>query len=574
MPQSRTLKGVGYSASGYGPTPSRSLTITQCFKTSKVLSTKRSGGLSSFEGLDLAWALSDIELIEAFILRTLRAGYQFSPFRTFAPQLKIMRFYALLLPILLLLACGDTGGTVSASSGASTAPASAPGSANLESPNIRVEVAGAPLPGALLIGQLMEQQYRVDTARIDGNAIVFQRSEPYPQGHYYAYFSDGSGVQMLITEDQTFTMTASMPDAVGTMVVKGSQDNELLYEALRYENSQQDQFRNLGAQLRSASKGSPDYDRLQAERRALVDQRMAHLEGLYKQAPNSLFTSFKRGGQNPQLRDIRRPDGQVDEEGQVVAFRRDFWNGVNFNDDRLLRTPVIFNKLKRYIKELTPQNADSIKAASDFLIAKAIDKPDFFKFFANWITLQYEPGKSTVMDAEAIHVHMIQNYFTRERAFWSDSMTVFGLQQRADQMAYSLKGQAGPDITVPGLDGKGKRLYDLKKPYIAVFMYNPECDHCIEQTPKLTQAYQSLKNDLDVYAIALDTDAAKWKGFVQAYRLQPFTNVFDPTNRSIFKTYYVDNTPELYLLGPDRKIVAKNLKVEQLAQAIQMHKSR
>jgi len=50
--------------------------------------------------------------------------------------------------------------------------------------------------------------------------------------------------------------------------------------------------------------------------------------------------------------------------------------------------------------------------------------------------------------------------------------------------------------------------------------------------------------------------------------------VYDPTNRSIFKTYYVDNTPELYLLGPDRKIVAKNLKVEQLAQAIRMHKSR
>jgi len=477
-----------------------------------------------------------------------------------------MRRYAFLLPIIFFFACSDSATT--------TANASTPFTGKLESPNIRVELSGAPLAGALLIGQLMEQQYRADTAKIDGNAIVFQRSEPYPPGHYYAYFSDGTGIQLLITEDQTFTMTAAMPDAVATMVVNGSQDNELLYDALRYENGQQEQFRSLGAQLRSVSKASPDYERLQAERRGLVEQRMTFLEGLYAKAPSSLFTAFKRGGQNPQLRDFRTAGGQVDEEAQVVGFRKDFWTGVNFSDERLLRTPVIFNKLKRYVKELTPQNADSIIAASDFLILKAIDKPEFFKFFANWITLQYEPGKSTVMDAEAIHVHMITNYFTRDRAFWADSMTVYGLQQRASQMAQSLNGQQAPDITVPGLDGSDKRLYDLKKPYIAVFMYNPECDHCIEETPKLTKAYQSLKNELDVYAIALDTEAPKWKNFVRAYGLQAFTNVYDPTNRSIYKTYYVDNTPELYLLGPDRKIVAKNLKVEQLAQAIQLHKSR
>ena len=105
-------------------------------------------------------------------------------------------------------------------------------------------------------------------------------------------------------------------------------------------------------------------------------------------------------------------------------------------------------------------------------------------------------------------------------------------------------------------------------------MFNPECDHCIEQTPKLTSLYPQLKNELDIYAIALDTEADKWRNFVKAYKLQAFTNVFDPTNRSIYKTFYVDNTPELYLIGPDRKIVAKNLKVSQLAEAIALDKAK
>ena len=480
--------------------------------------------------------------------------------------------FALLLS--LTVACGDAP-TVSATTTASAAGAAYdPADAYAEQPEIRVEIAGAPLPGALLIGQFMEQQYRADSSFVDGNAVVFKNNQPYKQGHYYAYFSDGTSVQLLIDEDQTFTLKSDKNGVTANMVVEGSETNALLYEALKFEQQQQPEFRRLGAELKKVQKGSEAYEALQQDRIALVDTRTETLGKLFDANPNSLFTSFKRAGQNPALREIRRPDGTMDEEGQVAAFREDFWNGVNFGDKRLLRTPVIFNKLKRFIKELTPQNADAIKASADLLMNKVLDHPDYYKFFANWITLQYEPGKSTVMDAEAIHVHMITNYFTKERAFWSDSLTVWGLQDRASQMAQSLVGQKGPDITVPGLDGTPKRLYDLKKPYVAVFMFNPECEHCIEQAPKLTAAYQQLKGDLDVYAIALDTEATKWKNFVNAYQFTPFTNVYDPSNRSIFKTYYVDNTPELYLLGPDRTIVAKNLKVEQLGQAIQMQKNK
>lgn len=483
-----------------------------------------------------------------------------------------MRLFTLVLISLLGFACGDSSTTSAAATGATAGVA--PEMGDLEQPEIRVEVEGATLPGALLIGQFMEQQFRADSSYVDGNAVVFKNNQPYNPGHYYAYFTDGTSVQMLVDEDQTFTLKTRKGDLTNSMVVSGSETNDLLYQALKFEQSQAPEFQRLGSELRQTQRGSDAYEALQKARRDLVSTRQAHLNQLFDANPNSLFTAFKRAGQNPQLKEIRMPNGMMDEEAQVMAFRNEFWDGVNFSDDRLLRTPVIFNKLKRYITELTPQNANAIKESADKLLSKVLDKPEFYKFFANWITLQYEPGKSTVMDAEAIHVHMIQNYFTRERAFWSDSMVIYGLQDRADQMAHSLVGQKGPDITVPGIDGTPKRLYDLKKPYIVVFMYNPECDHCIEQTPKLLAAYQQLQSEIDVYAIALDTDANKWKGFVQSYGLGNFTNVFDPSNRSIFKTYYVDNTPELYLLGPDRTIVAKNLKAEQLPQALQLAKNR
>ncbi|MFT5998506.1 MAG: peroxiredoxin [Neolewinella sp.] len=489
-----------------------------------------------------------------------------------------MRLLILFLALTSMISCGDPAGATATASGsnavASTVTTAGLESRQLESPNIRITLTGVPLEGTLLIGQFGEQQYKAGEGAIDGNSVIFQQDEPFKSGHYYAYFTDGSALQMLVDEDQTFSLFGSKGGPISEIRVEGSIDNQVFYEMLSFEASLSDDFRTVTQKLGQLQEGTPEYAATEAERAVLVDSREAFQEERFNKYPDALFTAFKRAGRNPRLREIRLADGSLDGEAQVDGFREDFWNGVNFADIRLLNTPVIFNKLKRYITELTPQNASAIIKSADMLLEKALPHPEYYKLMANWITLQYEPGKTTVMDGAAIHVHMIQNYFTKERAFWSDSMTVYGLQQRADQMAYSLVGQQGPDLSVPGIDGTPKRLYDLKKPYIAVFMFNPDCEHCIEETPKLVQAYEGLKNDLDIYAIALDTEADKWKAFVQQYGLGEFTNVYDPTNRSIFKTYYVDNTPELYLLGPDRKIVSKNLKVGQLAQAIELAKSK
>ncbi|MEL6355735.1 MAG: TlpA disulfide reductase family protein, partial [Bacteroidota bacterium] len=109
---------------------------------------------------------------------------------------------------------------------------------------------------------------------------------------------------------------------------------------------------------------------------------------------------------------------------------------------------------------------------------------------------------------------------------------------------------------------------DEKAPYVIVYMYNPTCEHCIEETPKLLNLVRS-RNDIGVYAIAIDTEPEPWQRFVQQFGIQSWTNVYDPTNRSIYKTYYVDHTPELYLLNPDRIIIGKNLKPAQVAEVIQ-----
>ena len=492
-------------------------------------------------------------------------------------------------PILIaVLALFIMGCNSPASQGASNTNDSAPTPATpmavrdnspAEAPDITLTLSGIQAGSPVsLIGHLNEQRFRADSTVVgQGGVIHFQRSEPYLPGFYYILVPQQAVVQLLIDKDQTMQLQADAGDVVGTMQVEGNLENEILYQNLQFEQNQSPKFDAISSQLQGQQKGSAEYERLTAERSALIQERKAHLQSLFEQYPNTFFTSYKRAGQNPDLREPKRPDGSIDTEAQVYYFRQDFWNGVDFTDERLLRTPVIFNKLNRYITELTAQNPDSLRAATKFLMDKVVDNEatkEYLKFFANWITLKYEPTKTTLMDAEAMYVFMVQNYFTKERAFWSDSMNIYGLQQRAEEMAGSLVGHKAPNVTSFAPDGSKKTLLDLKAPYLIVYMYNPTCEHCMEQTPKLVNFYREWKNKgVDVYGIALDTDQKEWTDYIKKTGMS-WTNVFDPSNRSIYGKYYVDVTPEIYVIGPDRKIIAKNIKVNQIEEVIRRDKEQ
>jgi thiol-disulfide isomerase/thioredoxin len=235
---------------------------------------------------------------------------------------------------------------------------------------------------------------------------------------------------------------------------------------------------------------------------------------------------------------------------------------------RLLYTPMINNKVKRYFgKELTPQNPDSIIVAAHHLIDKTIEHKEFYKFFVNWLLFAYEPGKSSVMDAEAIFVDITQNYVTLDRAFWADKEVIKAILQRSGEMAASRLGLTAPNVISTGPDGSQHELLASKADYIIVYLFNPDCEHCQEQTPKLVEYFHANRAKVDVFAIALDTDHKKWTDYIAKVGMD-WTNVYDPTNRSIYGKYWVDITPEIYVINKERKLIGKNLKVHQIQTII------
>ncbi len=438
-----------------------------------------------------------------------------------------------------------------------------------EAPNIQFKITGGQPGMARMIGFFTDQRYKADSAMVGPSGdVVLKRDKPYRTGLYFMLLPGDKSFQFIVDKDQTFTMRVDLKDPMRTMQVEGSKDNQLLYETMNWEAQNRLKFNATNNQLKNAQQGSPDFQRLTEEKNKLLAERKAYLNNVFSSNPNSFYAKYKSAGQNPEVQNFYNADGTEDLGKRAWTYRRNFWANVDFADGRLLNTPMIANKLKKYINELTLQNPDSLISSARYLVDRALPYPEYFKYFANWIVINFDPLETTLMDPQAVYVFMIQNYFTKERAFWSDSVEVFGLQQRAYEMAQSLVGQQGPDITVNDLNGTPRRLYDMKEPYLIVYMFNPDCEHCAVQTPELVKWYPGWRGKVGVYAIAVDTEEPDWRAYINKQGMQNFTNVRDPTNRSIYATYYVDHTPELYVLNPERKIIAKNLKVFQIQEMI------
>ncbi|MFN8393615.1 MAG: TlpA disulfide reductase family protein [Bacteroidia bacterium] len=429
------------------------------------------------------------------------------------------------------------------------------------------EVKGLPAGYCRIIGMLGGQNFLVDSMTSTAGKVHYEKPEPIQGGLYYFVFPDQrTFFQFLLDKDQVLRMKTDAADPIKFMTIEGSEDNQLFYQNLQYEANFKTRFDSIEAAIKALPTNSPNLSYLTGQKDKMIADRKAHVAGFAKNYPNSFFTVFKMAGQNPELPTPKKANGTIDTLKQLVMYRNAYFENTDLGDERLIRTPVVPNKLKTYITQLTPQNSDSIIKQADVLIAKARNCPECFKFMVNWIAIQYE--KPTFMGGEAVLVHLVDKYFTddiSEKWFPGKPEELAKIRKKVNEMRPSLLGKIGQDLRAKNLNGEYESLYDLKTPIKIVFMYSASCSHCQERAPVMREVYDKWKDKIDVYALCLDDDEVKWRGFVTKYHIEPFHNIFDPKMESrYYYKYHVDITPECYVLDQNNKIVAKDLHPNQL----------
>jgi peroxiredoxin len=427
-----------------------------------------------------------------------------------------------------------------------------------------------------LVGNYAEQTFLADTARFATNGkITFKNADGFAEGMYYLLLPDDRNCSFFIVNgEDNFTIRSTKNNLTLGMTADGSLENQLYFDNGRYQAALETKFNALNQQTRTAP--ATEQATLKAQLQGLLDERDAKILTLREQYPNALFPKFKQAGQNPKVRFTFRTDGTLDSAATLINFRKDWWNSCDFTDGRLVRTPVIFNKLKKYIDEYTAQQPDSIIASADYLLAKTLNNKELHKPIVSWLLGKYKPMQTKLMDGEAVYSYLVLKYMTPDVFTDIDDKDMKSTQERALEMRSSLVGMIGQNVWGKDKNNIKRSLYDLNTPIKIVYIYYTDCEHCQQETPKLREVYNKWnKRGVEIFSIGANVkERADWLNFETKYGIN-WTNVMDPLLESKFnEKYFVDNTPEMYVLDKNFRIIAKNLKPEQLPELLERELSK
>jgi thiol-disulfide isomerase/thioredoxin len=456
---------------------------------------------------------------------------------------------------------------------------------------IRLKVNGLHDTTVILGHYLNKSMYPDDTIRLNNKGMgMFTGIHHLPEGMYLIYLPNTRYFELIMGKDQDFSIDVDTADFIKSMVVKGSEENQVFLDFQKYMVVLRKHADSITLKLR-AEKDPKARELLSAELKKTNENRIAHINNISKEHPGLFVSDFLRA-----TLDVAVPDAPRDEKGnikdstwQYYYYRNHYFDNFNISDPRLLRTPLYEDKIMTYIAKVIPQIPDSLYKPIDFLIEKSRVDSNLFRFML--ITLFNYYGKSNIMGMDAIQVYIADKYYLNE-SWWSDAKFLADLKDRVDKTRPLLLGKTAPEVELMIVPpehfksvlsdttlrryphvGTKSTLQEIKAKYLVLLFWEADCGHCKKAVPELYGIYEKSLKNMGVEVLAISTlfgeeGKVKWVNFVNEHGLYDWKNAWNPYSYDFKLKYDIISTPQIFILDENKKIVAKRIGPEQVEEII------
>ncbi len=444
--------------------------------------------------------------------------------------------------------------------------------------NIKVQVDGISNDKAILAYYFSSTKYIRDTVEFDENGLgIINDTEEIPGGIYLLAFPQLKlrYFELILGDEKEFSLHTDTSDLVLNMEVKNSLENDLFYKNLKYMMAAGQSSSQLKEKIKTLEEGSEAYEK---ERSTLVklDQDVNNFRrAIVAEHPETFYANILGA-----MMDVDLPENPNPKDSSYAYhfYQKHYFDNIDLTDSRLSRTPILLNKITRFLDYYTLPYPDSINTAVDNILEMAEPNYEMFQFCLQSIFNKY--AKSNVMAHELVYVYLAKKYYANpEIVDWVDEEQRTKIIDVVRKKTPTLLGTVAPEIIIEDISGNVQKLHEVAgaNDFTILVFWNSGCGHCKTDMPILRDLYETeLKQlgNIDIFAVTTELEYDEWTKFINDNELKKdgWIHCIDVNASNFFRVVYdVTSTPIVIILDKNKEILAKRINIEDVKGLIEFN---
>ncbi|MEG1556294.1 MAG: redoxin domain-containing protein, partial [Bacteroidales bacterium] len=291
-------------------------------------------------------------------------------------------------------------------------------------------------------------------------------------------------LEFIVEHERNFSISSTLKTLKKERIIKNSEENVLFFEFQKARsNNQEDEI---------------------------------NFQQFIETSPQSLMAKYIKAQYLP----IEIPSSLLKDSSDTGLYEQynylieHYFDQIDLNDERLLRTPLHVN-IGKFFTEIIPQESGVIVSQVKDFISHIQNQEVKNYYLSSLIDIldQNNPAYGAAL------VYLFDQYCPDGTCHWLEENYARIFKKKVERIRKLLPGSTIPPLTAYDLNHKAISTASINHDYILLWFWDPDCDHCIEETPKWFEFYHEFKDfyDLEVYAISVTEDEDRWKKFIEQH---------------------------------------------------------
>ena len=240
---------------------------------------------------------------------------------------------------------------------------------------------------------------------------------------------------------------------------------------------------------------------------------------------------------------------------------------VDFTDGRLCHSAsAFFYFAHKYLTSDSLESVDEIITEIDTILTRAARGGRYqCGLYAQWLYGIFDKTGDPYYEPVMLHI-----YDTYDRG-WIPEDQERRIKRQMDRIRKLAPGAQIPELTAFDINGKQHSTNEIQTKYTILWFWDPDCDHCQEETPVLHDLYQKEADNLDfeVFAVEVNDDYDRWKAFSEKHGLNDWINLstsMGETSVDYIEYFDIVTTPVILLIDNQKNhaIIARQVTLDEI----------